>query len=794
MLKNYFTIGWRNIVRAKVYSVINIVGLAIGMAVAMLIGLWVFDELSYNHSFRNHNRLAQLYHHVTFGDEIITINDVPAPMGEELKNNFIEFEDVSVTSWPREQVISYGETKMSQTGMFAEPQFVSMLPVELIHGSNFPDADVRSILISKSLARTLLGDNPIGKTIKFDNRDLLSVAGVFEDFPSNSHFAEVKMLLPLAYYFSINESTRKSQHNWEDYSFQCFVLLKDKAASKEVETKIRHVLYEKSSADGKAIKPEGILFPMDKWHLYAEFKDGINKGGQIRFLWMFGVIGIFVLILACINFINLSTARSEGRSKEVGVRKVMGSGRSQLMFQFLSESLLMVCIGYLFALVIVFFSLSWFNELAGKKVAFPWTDSNFIWLSLAFIIITSLLAGSYPAMYLSAFNPVRVLKGTFKASRFEALPRKGMVVMQFTTSIVLIIGTMVAFLQIQHAKDRPVGFDREGIIQMSIRTDDLRKADYNSLRNELLSTGAVENMALSDHPVTGSASADASLTWEGKDPVFRPLIAMNSCSHDFPKTNGFQFIEGRDFSRDFNTDSSAVIINEMAAKLISTENPIGKKLNFGYGKEREIIGVIKDQVRQAPFVNQTPHLYYVNYSGAGYLTIRLNPQVGTHDAINKIELVIRKFDAAAPFDYTFQDDDYARQFSGEERIGKFATVFSILAIFISSIGIFGLAAFTASQRTREIGIRKVLGASVFNVWKMLSNDFIKLVVVAIFLGTPLAYYFAVQWLQQYDYRVELSWTIFALTDLLAVIIMLLTVSYQALKAAHMNPVESLRTE
>jgi ABC-type antimicrobial peptide transport system permease subunit len=540
MFRNYFIVAWRNIIRTKAYSVINIVGLAIGMAVASLIGLWVFDEWSHNRSFKNHDRLAQLYHHVTFGDEVMTINDVPAPIGEELKSKFIEFEDVSVTSWPRAHIISYGEKKISQAGMFAEPQFLRMLPVELIHGSNFQEANAHSIVISKTLASALLGDNPIGKTIKFDNRDLLSIVGVFEDFPSNSRFAEVTMLLPMTYCFSINEATRKSQHNWEDYSFQCFVLLKDKAVSKGVEAKVKGVLYEKSSADGKAIKPDGILFPMDDWHLYADFKDGINIGGQIRFLWMFGVIGVFVLILACINFMNLSTARSEGRAKEVGVRKVMGSARSQLMFQFLSESLLMVCIGYLFALLIAFFSLPLFNELAGKKMIFPWTDSYFICLSLAFIIVTGLLAGSYPALYLSAFNPVRVLKGTFKASRFAALPRQGMVVMQFTTSIVLIIGTVVVYIQIQHAKDRPVGFDREGIIQMSIRTDDLRKADYNSLRNELLSTGAVENMAISDHPVTGSASADASLTWEGKDPAFRPLVAMNSCSHDFPKTNGFQ--------------------------------------------------------------------------------------------------------------------------------------------------------------------------------------------------------------------------------------------------------------
>jgi ABC-type antimicrobial peptide transport system permease subunit len=301
-------------------------------------------------------------------------------------------------------------------------------------------------------------------------------------------------------------------------------------------------------------------------------------------------------------------------------------------------------------------------------------------------------------------------------------------------------------------------------------------------------------MAISDFPITGSMSADASLTWEGKDPAVRPLIAMNSCSHDFPKTNGFQFVEGRDFSRDRSTDSSAVIVNEMAAKLIADKNVIGKKISFGYGKEKEIIGVIKDQVRWTPFVKQSPHIYFVSYSTVGYLTIRLNAQVSAQEALQKIEVVIKKFDAGAPFDYKFLDDDYARQFQQEERIGKLATVLSALAIFISAIGIFGLAAFAASQRTKEIGIRKVLGASVFNLWRMLSNDFVKLVAVAMLLGTPLGYYLVTQWLQQYEYRVEVSWIIFIITSLFALVITLLTVSYQALKAALANPVNSLRSE
>jgi ABC-type antimicrobial peptide transport system permease subunit len=792
MLKNYLTIAWRNIVRTKGYSFINICGLAIGMTVAILIGLWVFDELNYNKAFKNYDRLGQIYHHVTFGEEILTINDVPAPIGEALKTNYAEFEDAAVASWPREHIIAYDETKLSKTGLFVEPQFVSMFSIQMTQGTAAL-TDIHSIILSRTLAASLFGDSPVGKMIKFDNRDLLMVTGVFEDFPSNSEFADIKMLLPLGYYFTINDTNRKALNNWESYAFQCFVLLKNETLFNQVEPKIKHVLYEKASNDGKSIKPQGIIFPMKKWHLYGVFKDGINTGGQIKFVWMFGIIGIFVLLLACINFTNLSTARSEKRSKEVGVRKVMGSARNQLVAQFLSESLLMVTIGFLLALAVAAFSLPWFNTLADKKMAMPWRDPNFILISLAFIMITGFLAGSYPALYLSSFSPVKVLKGTFKTSRFAALPRKVMVIFQFTTSIVLIISTMVVFLQIQHAKDRPVGFDREGILHIAVRTEALARASYNSLRNELLSSGAVENMALSDFPITGAMSADASLTWEGKDPALRPLVAMNSCSHDFPKTNGFQFVEGRDFSREFSTDSSAVIINEMAAKLISGKNIVGKKLTF-HGKEREIIGVIKDQVRWTPFTKQSPHLYFISYSGRGYITVRLNPQVGTPEALQKIEAVIKRFDAGAPFEYKFLDDDYARLFNNEERIGKLATVFSILTIFISCLGIFGLATFAASQRTKEIGIRKVLGASIFALWRMLSADFLLLVVVAILLGAPLAYYLATQWLEQYEYRVEISWLIFVVTSILVVLITLFTVSYQTLKAALANPMNSLRTE
>ncbi len=797
MFQSYFKIGWRNLLRNEGYSLINIGGLAVGMAVAILIGLWVYDELSFNKSFANFNRVAMVQHHLNFGDEIFTTNAVPYPIGNELKKNYAEFDEVVMASEQHEHIVGYEEKKFSKSGLFIEPKFMEMFSVALPQGRHALLKEIHSVVLCKTLADELVGDNAIGKIIKFDNRDNLMVSGVFEDFPSNSQFSDVKMLLPMDYYFATNDGAKKQMNSWEDYSFQCFVLLNEKASFAEVDPKLKSFLFQRISGDGKALKPEGFLFPAEKWHLYADFKNGKSSNGKIQFVWMFGIIAVFVLLLACINFMNLSTARSEKRSKEVGIRKVMGSMRNQLVSQFLNESLLVVVLAFLLAIVIVVLSLPWFNELASKKMTIPLSNLYFVTTSFAFVFITSMLAGSYPALYLSSFNPVIVLKGTFKAGRFASLPRKVMVVFQFTISTALIVVTIVVFQQIEHAKSRPVGFDRENILHISVRTQDLSKTNYNSLRHELLSTGAVDNMAKSDFPITGGASADASLTWDGKDPAFRPLIAMNSCSHDFPKTCGFQFVEGRDFSREFSTDSSAIVVNELAATLISDKSGksvIGKKIKFASGKQREVVGVIKDQVRWTPFSKQSPHIYFITYSEMGYLTIRIKSDVETRGALDKIEAVLKKYDPGAPFDYKFVDDDYARLFKDEERIGKLASVFASLAIFISCLGIFGLASFTASQRTKEIGIRKVLGATIFNIWKMLSRDFMWLILASILIAVPLAYYFSNEWLQQYDYRIKISWWVFAVTGIGALVITLTTVSFHAIKAALMSPVNSLKSE
>ncbi|HTF18308.1 MAG TPA: ABC transporter permease, partial [Chryseolinea sp.] len=558
MLRNFLVIAWRNLARAAGFSFINIFGLAAGMSVALLIGLWVYDELSFDKSFPNHERIVQVFHHISFGEQQMTSPEAPYPIGAMLKSTYADLELVAMTTTAREHILAYDDRKMTETGMFIDPSFLQIFSVNMQQGSGEVLKEINSIALSGTLAQKLFGDHAMGQMVKLDNQRELMVTAVFDDFPSNSHFADVQFLVPMEYMFASSQEQGKLRDSWGSFEFDCYAMLAPNGSAEEITPKIAHVFFDKGSEEVKSFKPEGFLFPLDKLHLHFNFDDGSGtQQGRIRFVWMFGVIGAFVLTLACINFMNLSTARSEMRSREVGVRKVMGSIRSQLVRQFLTESMLMVLLSFILGLAVAWMALPLFNDVAGKKIALPWDEPMFYILCGTFVLITALFAGSYPALYLSSFNPVQVLKGTFRAGRLASVPRKVLVVFQFTISILLIIGTVVVFLEIRHAKKRPVGFDRAGIIQMAVLTKDLADADYNALRNELMVSGAVVNMAKSNFPITGAMAGDASVTWEGKDPDFHPLVALNNCSHDFPAVNGFQFVNGRDFSREISSDSSA---------------------------------------------------------------------------------------------------------------------------------------------------------------------------------------------------------------------------------------------
>jgi len=582
------------------------------------------------------------------------------------------------------------------------------------------------------------------------------------------------------------------ENPWGSNFTQTYALLADRAEMDKVSAKIKDAKLRKLPEDEKRYKPEVFLHAMSKWHLYSSWKNGVQNGGRIEFVWLFGIIGVFVLLLACINFMNLSTARSEKRAREVGIRKAVGSIRSQLITQFFSESLLVVLFAFVFSIVLVLLLLPFFNEVSGKEMSILWTNPVFWLLGLVFSLITGLVAGSYPALYLSSFQPVKVLKGTFRVGRFATLPRKVLVVVQFTVSVTLIIGTIIVFRQIQYAKNRPIGYDRNGLVVMNMATSDIHD-HFEVVRDELKKAGAIVEMTESNSPTTDVWNTNGGFDWEGKDPGFAVDFPNSGVTHDFGKTVGWQFKEGRDFSREYATDSMAFVINESAAKFLGFKNPVGTILKWE-DRPYTIIGVIKDMVVQSPYQPVRPSLFHISSNMENVVIMKLDPTSSSRDALAKIETVFKKFNPAAPFEYKFVDDEYAKKFGDEERVGKLATFFAALAIFISCLGLFGLASFVAEQRTKEIGIRKVLGASVFNLWRLLSRDFVVLVILSCLIAAPIAWYFLHDWLLKYEYRTDISWWIFIVAGVGALGITLLTVSFQAIKAALMNPVKSLRSE
>lgn len=643
------------------------------------------------------------------------------------------------------------------------------------------------------MAKTLFGDaDPINKMVKLDNKDNYKVAGVYEDFPHNTTLNDTKILLPWNKYITTEEWLKNAMTQWNNHSWQAFVQIANNIDFDKETEKIKNIVmvHKNEKTDGKE---QAVLFPMNKWRLYSDFKNGKAEGGRIQFVWLFSIIGVFVLLLACINFMNLSTARSEKRAKEVGIRKTVGSVRTQLIRQFLSESVLVAFISFVFSIVLVIALLPLFNKLADKTIEFPWSNVYFWLIALAFTFITGLISGSYPALYLSKFEPIKVLKGTFRVGRFASLPRKILVVVQFTFSIALIIGTIIVFQQIQYAKNRPVNYRNEGLITIHMSTPDLY-GHYDAIRSDLLATGVVDNMAESSSPTTGVWSNQIGFNWEGKDPNTLPSFGTIAVTQDFGKTIGWQIIDGRDFSKEFSTDSTALVLNEAAVKLVGMKkNIVGQTIQFN-DKNYTVIGVIKNMVMESPYAPIKPTIFLYDPNWANVITVAIKHGTPITAALSKIEAVFKKFNPGSPFDYTFNDEEYARKFADEQRVGNLATFFTILAIFISCLGLFGLASFVAEQRKKEIGVRKVLGASTYNLWQMLSKEFAFLVIISCFISIPLAWYYLNNWLQQYDYRTPVSLWIFLISGIGALAITLITVSFQAIKAALANPVKSLRTE
>ena len=798
MLKNYLKIAWRNLIKNKAHTFINVVGLSVGMAVAMLIGLWIWDELSYNKYFKNYDRIVQVWQHQTFNGEVGSQTAMPIPLGVKLREAYMsDFKYVVLSTWTMEHIITNGDKKFTKLGNYVQPEMPEMLTLKMLKGTRAGLKDMSSIMLSGSLAKTLFGDaDPINKTLKIDNQWVVKVTGVYEDMPNNTEFREVTFFAPWDLYMTTMPWLKNAATRWGNNSWQIFAQLAPNVDADKVSAKIKDLKLKNIAAQGDklgaSVKPVVFLHPMNKWHLYSEFKNGINTGGAIQFVWMFGIIGVFVLLLACINFMNLSTARSEKRAKEVGIRKAIGSQRIQLVGQFFMESQMIVVFAFAFSIVLVMLTLPWFNGVADKQMVVLWSNPWF-WISgLAFSLLSGVIAGSYPALYLSSFKPVKVLKGTFKVGRLAAIPRKVLVVLQFTVSVTLIIGTVIVFRQIQFAKNRPIGYSREGLVYLVQKTNDIHN-HYVAFKDELIKSGAVVETAESGSPVTGVWSNNSGFEWRGKAPGMQDDFATVGITPDFGKTVGWQFKDGRDFSSAFLTDSNAIVLNEAAAKYMDFKNPVGEVITTD-GKPYHVIGVIKNMVMSSPYEPVKQTFFFLDKDPQGVVTIRINPRMSTHEALEKIAGIHQKYSPAAPFDYKFADEEYAKKFDGETRIGKLAGFFTLLAIFISCMGLFGMASFMAEQRTKEIGVRKVLGASIFNLWRLLSADFAALVIIALTISFPVAYYFMHNWLQGYQYKTELSWWTFGLAGASTIMLTLITVSFHTIKAALANPVKSLRSE
>jgi putative ABC transport system permease protein len=798
MIKNYIKIAWRNLLRNKVQTFINVAGLSLGMAVVMLIGFWIYDELSFNKYFRNYDRIVQVMQHQTLNGDVGTQAAIPMPLAPKLLQDYkADFKYMVMSSWTDEHIITSGDKKLTQLGNYMQADAPNMLSLKMIKGSRSGLTDQSSILLSATLAKSLFGDaDPMNKAVRIDNRFNVKVTGVYEDMPLNTTFNDVAFISTWDLYLTTEPYLKKMQSNWDNNSWQLFAQINPGVDVSDESSKIRNVKLTvyKTQGNKMALSFNPILFlqPMSKWHLYAEFKNGVNTGGAIEFVWMFGIIGVFVLVLACINFMNLSTARSEKRAKEVGIRKTLGSDRKQLISQFYIESVLIAVFSFLISLLLVQLAMPWFNNVAGKQMQVLWANPFFWLMGICFSLLTGVIAGSYPALYLSSFMPVKVLKGTFKAGRFAALPRKVLVVLQFAVSVMLIIGTIVVFRQVEYTKDRPVGYSRFGLIQVRMKNDDIHK-HFAALRNDLIQSGAVAEIAESGSPVTDIYSYTSDITWQGKDPALQTNFATIPVTPEFGKTVGWNIIKGRDYSRKYLTDSSAVILNEAAVKFMGFKDPVGQMLKQG-NSTYKVIGVIKDMVMTSPYDPVNPTIFFqLSYTGS-VVNIRINPKAGIHNAMARIITIFKQYDPDSPFNYNFSDSEYAMKFADEERVGTLAGFFTVLAIFISCLGLFGMALFMAEQRTKEIGVRKVLGASVLNLWGLMSKDFVALVSISILIATPIAYYFMQGWVKNYKYHEELSWWIFVATAAGAIIITLLTVSYQSIKAALTNPVKSLRSE
>ena len=790
MIKNYFKVAWRYMWNNKVYSVLNIAGLAAGMAVALLIGLWIYEQYSYDRFLADYNQLYQVELNFDYNGAVKTQPGSSLPLVEELRTKYPEIKYAAERDWSGQHSLVVGDKKLDPTGNAVGTDFLKMFPYPLLRGDvNTVLNDPNSILLTESTAKALFGaQDPINKVIRIDNRNNVKVTGILKDVPVNSTL-QFSFLLPYSYLEATFPASKSERTDWLNYSYPMYVELQPDANVDAFENKIKNVF----AAHDPGHKIEVVLQPARNWRLLTQFVNGKATDGFIQYVRMFGIIGMLVLVIACINFVNLSTARAEKRALEVGVRKSIGSSRKDLIIQFLSESLLITLIAFALGIALVRLALPYFNTLTQSNIRAPYENIYFWGVMIAYVVITALLAGSRPAFYLSSFNPVKVLKGTIQLGKRAALPRQILVVLQFTCSIALIVCTLTIYQQINFAKDRPKGYDANGLM-LTNSTSDLFN-HFDALKNDLLQSGEVVSVTKAGSDMQGLPASFTIQNFPGKRAGEGFEIGTTAISKDYFKTVGMTFKYGHDYEDEVTADTLNLILNESAAKKMRLKDPLNQPITFEYTKNQmRIIGVVNDAVIGSPFYSAMPVIFVYNPGWVGSIIYRLKPNADRQKAIKKISAIFNKYNPSVPFEYQFADEQFDASFQFERLVGKLASIFAALAIFISCLGLFGLAAYVAEQRKKEIGIRKVLGASVSQIWLLLSGDFVLLVVVACVIASPVAFYFLEGWLKKYAYRISIGPGVFVAAAALTIAITIFTVSYQAISSALANPAKSLKVE
>jgi putative ABC transport system permease protein len=789
MLRNYFKTAWRNFFRNKAFSFINIAGLSLGTACSLLIVLWVYDEKNID-SFHAHDHDMYIIYERQHHDGVIDAGYyTPGLLPEELKHIYPEVKHSTGLAWVHHLTFEANNKILKELGNFGSPDFFKMFSYPLIQGTAENALKTsKDIAISRKMAITFFGspEAAFGQSIRFQNKKDLNIAAVFEDIQGNSSFK---------FDFILNWETMLEENSWArewcNNGPSTILVLHPGTDPVAFGKKIENFLTDYNKDQNKNFVIKLALQRYHDRYLHSNFKEGEIVGGRIQYVNLFSIIAVFIIVIACINFMNLTTARSVKRGKEIGIRKVAGAVRGALIFQFIGEALLVVCISFVLAVAMVWLVLPLFNTMTQKQISMPYGEPVF-WLALTGLaLVTGILAGSYPALYLSSFNPVKAFKGQLKVSGGAVLFRKGLVVFQFTLSILLIIGTIVVSRQVNYIQNVNLGYNRENLVYIPLEGDLAGK--YDILKTRGLSLPGVKMISRCSNMPTVIDNGTGGVEWEGKDPNSVLQFTQAAIGLEFVSAMDITLLEGREFSKDFPSDTAAYIVNEKALDIFGYKNPIGAPLTF-WQKKGTIVGVVKDFHFNSLHSDINPLvLRYGEHDGYGWALVRMDAG-NTTKALAGLEKICKELNPQFPFNYRFADEEYAEMYVSEQIVDRLSTAFAGLGIFISCLGLLGLAMFTAEQRTKEIGIRKVLGASLLSLFNLLSREFFVLVTLALLIATPIAWFVMDDWLKEYAYRTELSWWIFALAGGFAIIIALITISFQTVKALLVNPTRSLRSE